>query len=325
MPRQRISQTQTGEAATPVPTDRHVGRPKAGKLEREWNCGSTCSHRDARNSERFVVRMRWQGKGLPRTKMDRREDTMWGERSAMRRAEVSSQKAQAEADQRDRSEPTLSVHVWASAPVRRRETKDTSRRLEERPALPRIGVGVTGPGGVSGAGGGSGLGPGEAPSGGDSLGEATGDLARGGKMFRQRWLRRRRARRDRWVCVDGVGAGGEVGRAGGETDGPGLGRGRGRRLRIIPGRKSECRQRRRRAWLPEVHTLRHGRRVPGVAVHREFMEKPRGRRVGAGGVGVRSPGRRPKQQRDLTQRRRGRAGLVTRVMQIRPARNQPCR
>ena len=32
MPRQRISQTQTGKAATPIPADRHVGRPNAGKL-----------------------------------------------------------------------------------------------------------------------------------------------------------------------------------------------------------------------------------------------------------------------------------------------------
>ena len=104
----------------------------------------------------------------------------------MRGAEVSSQEAQAEADQGDRSGPTLSVHVWASAPVRRRETKDTRRRLEEGPILPRVGVGVTGPGGVSGAGGGSGLEPDGAPSEAGSLGVASGSLTLGGKMFRQR-------------------------------------------------------------------------------------------------------------------------------------------
>ena len=114
---------------------------------------------------------------------------------------------------------------------------ETRRCEDEGPLLPCLGANAPcnrGGGETAVAGVGSGEGTRGATSGGGSAGEVSNGVARGGKMFRQRWLQRRRARRDRRV-----GAGGEVGRAGGETDGPGLARGRGCRLRSIPGRKSD--------------------------------------------------------------------------------------
>lgn len=76
MPRPRISPTDIGRPATPVPADHHEGRPGAGVLEGDWSSGGNCLRKIARSSVRDPGRMRWQGKGKPRPGMDRREETM---------------------------------------------------------------------------------------------------------------------------------------------------------------------------------------------------------------------------------------------------------